>query len=222
MSKKRFAVIVAGGKGTRMQSDLPKQFLLLKGKPILMHTLEVFYTFDASVEIILVLPKDQQVYWKELCEEFSFSVPHQIADGGSTRFHSVFNGLSKIKDEGVVAIHDGVRPFVSLSVLATCYGEAEKKKAIIPVIDVQESLREIKGEGETRMVDRSKFLIVQTPQVFEVETLKNAYKQPYTSLFTDDASVVEANGGVIHTVKGNEENIKLTTPYHLKIAESLM
>lgn len=222
MSKKRFAVIVAGGKGTRMQSDLPKQFLLLKGKPILMHTLEVFYTYDASVEIILVLPKDQQVYWKELCEEFFFSVPHQIADGGSTRFHSVFNGLSKIKGEGVVAIHDGVRPFVSLSVLAACYGEAEKKKAIIPVIDVQESLREIKGEGETRMVDRSKFLIVQTPQVFEVETLKNAYKQPYTSLFTDDASVVEANGGVIHTVKGNEENIKLTTPYHLKIAESLM
>lgn len=222
MSKKRFAVIVAGGKGTRMQSDLPKQFLLLKGKPILMHTLEVFYTFDASVEIILVLPKDQQVYWKELCEEFSFSVPHQIADGGSSRFHSVFNGLSKIKGEGVVAIHDGVRPFVSLSVLAACYGEAEKKKAIIPVIDVQESLREIKGEGETRMVDRSKFLIVQTPQVFEIETLKNAYKQPYTSLFTDDASVVEANGGVIHTVKGNEENIKLTTPYHLKIAESLM
>lgn len=222
MSKKRYAVIVAGGKGSRMQSDLPKQFLLLKGKPILMHTVEVFYSFDALVDIILVLPKDQQIYWKELCREFSFTVPHQIADGGSTRFHSVYNGLSKIKGEGVVAIHDGVRPFVSLSVLVSCYEAAEKKKAIIPVVDVQESLREIKGEGATRMVDRSKFLIVQTPQVFDVKTVKDAYSQPYIPLFTDDASVVEANGGVIYTVKGNEENIKLTTPYHLKIAETLL
>ncbi len=221
MSTKRFAVIVAGGRGTRMKSDLPKQFLQLQGKPILMHTLDVFYTFDASVDIILVLPEDQQTYWKELCKEFSFSIPHQIADGGSTRFHSVFNGLAKIKGEGVVAIHDGVRPFVSLSVLDTCYREAEKFKAIIPVLNIQESLREILGK-ETRMVDRSKFLIVQTPQVFDVETLKDAYQQPYSSLFTDDASVVEANGGVIHTVKGNEENIKLTTPFHLKIAETLM
>ncbi|NLZ72281.1 MAG: 2-C-methyl-D-erythritol 4-phosphate cytidylyltransferase [Bacteroidales bacterium] len=219
---KRYAVIVAGGKGTRMKSSLPKQFLQLKGKPILMRTLEVFYAFDATVELILVLPKEQQIYWRKLCEEYSFLIPHSVADGGESRFHSVSNGLKKIKGDGIVAIHDGVRPFVSTAVLKLCYLTAEKYDAVIPVIDIQESLRKVEEEEKTIMVDRSKYVIVQTPQVFKVKTIKSAYEQPYSSLFTDDASVVEAYGGKIHTVRGNEENIKLTTPFHLKIAEVLL
>ncbi len=219
---KRYAVIVAGGKGTRMKSSLPKQFLQLKGKPVLMRTLEVFYAFDASIELILVLPKEQQTYWQKLCKEYSFFIPHTIADGGESRFHSVSNGLKKIKGDGIVAIHDGVRPFVSSAVLDLCYLTAERYNAVIPVLDIPESLRKKEGEDKTVMVDRSKYMIVQTPQVFKVETLKRAYEQPYSSLFTDDASVVEAYGEEIHTVRGNEENIKLTTPFHLKIAEALL
>lgn len=219
---RRFAVIVAGGKGTRMKSSLPKQFLQLKGRPILMRTLEAFYAFDASIEFILVLPKEQQLFWQELCVEHSFFIPHTLAEGGETRFHSVSNGLKKVKGEGIVAIHDGVRPFVSSSVLELCYCAAEKHKAVIPVIDIQESLRKKEGEDKTVMVDRSQYLIVQTPQVFDVKTIKNAYDQPYSPWFTDDASVAEAHGVVIHTVRGNEENIKLTTPFHLKMAEVLL
>lgn len=219
---KRYAVIVAGGKGTRMKSLVPKQFIELKGKPILMHTLELFYTYDKGIELFLVLPEDQQLVWQELCKKHYFKIPHTVVTGGVTRFHSVSNGLKKIEGDGVVAIHDGVRPFVSLSVLDSCFKSVEKWDAVIPTIDIQESIREIIDEGATQMVDRSKYMLVQTPQVFKTKLLKAAYNQPYSPLFTDDASVVEAFGETVHTVEGNFENIKLTTPYHLKIAEVLM
>lgn len=215
-------IIVAGGKGLRMGGDIPKQFIPVNGKPVLMHTLENFYSYDNNINIILVLPVDHQDYWKSLCCEYSFSVPHCIADGGETRFHSVKNGLDLINDNsGVVGVHDGVRPFVSHEVIDNCFSSAELGLAAVPVIDVVETVRFMKDEAESVTVPRDKYKLVQTPQVFPVSMLKNAYNQPYTPDFTDDASVVEAMGVKVTLVKGNRENIKLTTPFDLKIAEVL-
>lgn len=228
---KKYVVIVAGGKGLRMGGDLPKQFLPMAGKPVLMHTLDTFHRWNASAVIILVLPEDHQPYWAMLCREIGCQVPHEIVNGGETRFHSVRNGLERVaalqaaagegKETGFyVAIHDGVRPFVSPDVIDACFHEAMQGGAAIPVVPMIDSLREVEGE-DSRPVDRSRYFAVQTPQVFEGSLLLHAYTQPYSSLFTDDASVVEAASGKIHLVEGNRENIKLTTPFDRMVAEAL-
>lgn len=217
---KKYAIVVAGGKGLRMGGDVPKQFLPVKGKPVLMRTLEAFHDYDPQLELILVLPVGQQTYWRELCTEYRFAVPHRIADGGETRFHSVKNGLALIESEGLVGVHDGVRPFVSQEVIRSCYREAEQKEAVIPVIEVVETLRKLEDEA-SKTVPRNQYRLVQTPQVFTVSLLKQAYAQPYSPSFTDDASVVEAWGHAVYLTPGNRENIKLTTPFDLKVAETL-
>ena len=217
---KKHIIIVAGGKGLRMGGDIPKQFLLVCGKPVLMRTLEAFHAYDASMHLILVLPISQQAYWKQLCEKYQFDLVHEIADGGETRFHSVKNGLALVKEEGLVGVHDGVRPFVSQEVIVRCYEEALSLRAVIPVIGVVETVRHLTEDG-SETVPRDQYKLVQTPQVFDSVLLKQAYQQPYTELFTDDASVVEALGEEVHLVEGNRENIKLTTPFDLKLAELL-
>lgn len=220
---KKYIIIVAGGKGLRMGGDIPKQFVPVKGKPVLMRTLEAFYAYDAQMELILVLPANQQDYWKHLCAEYGFTLPHRIAHGGETRFHSVKNGLALIEgEEGLVGVHDGVRPFVAREVIASCYDVAAEKEAVIPVTEVVETLRLLTGDEESKTVPRSSYRLVQTPQVFTVSLLKQAYEQAYTPAFTDDASVVEALGHAVYLVPGNRENIKLTTPFDLKVAEALL
>ena len=217
---KKHIIIVAGGKGLRMGGDIPKQFLPICGKPVLMRTLEAFHAYDDAMHIILVLPVSQQAYWKELCQEYKFDLLHDIANGGDTRFHSVMNGLALVEGDGLVGVHDGVRPFVSQEVIAHCYEEAAVNKAVIPVIDVVETVRCLTEEGSVT-VPRDQYKLVQTPQVFDVALLRRAYRQEYTDLFTDDASVVEALGEKVYLVKGNRENVKLTTPFDLKLAEML-
>ena len=203
-----------------MGGDIPKQFLPVCGKPVLMRTLEAFHAYDSSIHIILVLPISQQAYWKELCVEYGFGLAHDIANGGETRFHSVMNGLAMVEGDGLVGVHDGVRPFVSQEVIARCYEEASVKKAVIPVIGVVETVRHLTEEG-SETVPRDRYKLVQTPQVFDAALLRRAYCQEYTDWFTDDASVVEALGEKVHLVDGNRENIKLTTPFDLKLAEML-
>ena len=217
---KQSVIIVAGGKGLRMGSDLPKQFLPVGGKPVLMHTLETFRKYDAMLQIILVLPREQQDFWKQLCEEHHFSVEQLVTDG-ETRFHSVKNGLALVEAPGLVGVHDGVRPFVTLEVIRRCYKLAEQHKAVIPVVDVVETLRHLTDAG-SETVSRTEYKLVQTPQVFTVSLLKHAYHQEYKPAFTDDASVVEALGIQVTLVKGNRENIKLTTPFDLCVAEALL
>jgi len=224
---KRYAIIVAGGKGLRMGSEVPKQFLKVRGVPVLMLTLQKFHAFDPEMELIVVLPEDQKDYWRGLCLEHGCSIPHQIVVGGETRFHSVKNGLDLIGTDSnaVVGVHDGVRPFVSDEVLQRCYTLAEEKKAVIPVIPVVETIRRVYMEqcsvprGGSVMVPRNEYRLVQTPQVFNVALLKQAYKQTYMVEFTDDATVVEATGIQVTLTEGNQENIKITTPFDLKIAE---
>ncbi len=213
-------IIVAGGKGLRMGGDIPKQFIPIGGRPVLMRTIERFRSYSADLLIIVVLPKSQQDYWRGLCEEYDFRVDYVLADGGETRFHSVKNGLALIPDdaEGVVGVHDGVRPFPSVAVIEACYAEARRTGAVIPVTPVVETLRHKSG----RNVLRSDYMLVQTPQTFDIALLKRAFLQPYTEAFTDDASVVEAYGHNVTTVEGNRENIKITTPFDLKIAETLV
>lgn len=218
---KEYALIVAGGKGMRMGSELPKQFLPIGGKPVLMHTIETFYAYCQEIRIILVLPVSQQSYWAELCRKHCFSIPHIVADGGETRFHSVKNGLSFIDTPGLVGVHDGVRPFVSREVIARCYALAAGKQAVIPVVDVIETVRHLEGDKSVT-VNRDEYKLVQTPQVFDAGLLKRAYEQPYTPHFTDDASVVEAFGVTVALTAGNRENIKITTPFDLKIAPALL
>lgn len=218
---KKYAVIVAGGKGLRMGGDLPKQFLPVGGKPVLMHTLEAFHAYDAALKLILVLPQSQQDFWRGLCMEHHFDLPHVVADGGETRFHSVQNGLKLVDEPGCVAVHDGVRPFVSLSVLQRCYALATQHQAVVPVIGVVETVRHLQGD-RSLTVPRGEYRLVQTPQVFDSTVLKQAYLQPYSPSFTDDASVVEAMGVEVYLTEGNRENIKLTTPFDLKIAEALL
>ena len=215
-----YVIIVAGGKGLRMGGDVPKQFLPIGGKPVLMRTMERFREYSANLQIVLVLPKAQQTYWKELCQKHNFTVDYLLADGGETRFHSVKNGLALIPDDadGVVGVHDGVRPFVAIDVISRCYMEAHWCKAVIPAVPVVETLRHI-TEGTK---PRGDYRLVQTPQCFDIQLLKAAYRQPYTDAFTDDASVVEAMGHAITLVDGNRENIKITTPFDLTIAESLL
>ena len=218
----KYAIIVAGGKGLRMGGELPKQFIPVEGRPVLMRTLDAFHACDASIQLILVLPHDHQAYWHELCAQYQFAVPHRIADGGATRFHSVQSGLSLVDaPEALVAVHDGVRPFVSREVISRCYAEAEAHGAVVPVIPVVETVRQLVGEGSIT-VPRDTYRLVQTPQTFRATLLRRASEQPYTDAFTDDASVVEALGCAVTLVDGNRENIKLTTPFDLIVAKALV
>lgn len=219
-----YVIIVAGGKGLRMGSDIPKQFLPIGGRPVLMRTLERFRDYSPALHIILVLPKAQQDYWQQLCREYDFRVEYQLADGGETRFHSVQHGLALIPDDakGVVGVHDGVRPFPSMEVIRNCYETARTAKAVIPVTPVVETLRLLSAPSSSRTVPRDDYRLVQTPQTFDIQLLKAANRQPYCDGFTDDASVVESYGHAITLVDGNRENIKLTTPYDLKLAEILL
>lgn len=218
---KKYVVIVAGGSGTRMGADVPKQFLLLAGKPILMHTISTFYSFDNSIAINLVLPENQISYWSQLCEDHKFTIKHTIIAGGNARFFSVKNGLVNVSDKAIVAIHDGVRPFVSHQTLERCFNMAEELGNAIPVMPVVESLRTLK-DSTSFCVDRSLFRTVQTPQVFRADLLHDAYDVPFSDYFTDDASVVEKAGIEINLVEGNLENIKITTPFDLRIGELLL
>lgn len=219
---KKYALIVAGGKGLRMGGELPKQFLPIgNGQPVLMHTLNTFFAFDSEITLVLVLPKDHQPYWKSLCELHQFEVPHIIADGGDTRFASVKNGLAHVDGNGLVAVHDGVRPFVAPEVIDRCYEVAAQHKAVVPVVKIVETVRQLEADG-SRTVCRDEYRLVQTPQVFDAALLLQAYAQPYDPLFTDDASVVEAMGVPVSLVPGNRENIKITTPFDLKVAKALL
>ena len=211
-----YVIIVAGGKGLRMGSEIPKQFLPVAGKPILMRTIERFHEYDEHLNIILVLPESQQEYWHQLCEEHHFDIKHQIANGGDTRFQSSKNGLALIPDgeDGVVGIHDDV--------ISECYETAREEYAAIPVYAVTETLRYIDKRGGGKNVLRDDYRIVQTPQTFDISLAKQAFNQGYKEQFTDDASVVESLGCQVAMVDGNRENIKITTPFDIKIAEALL
>ena len=211
-----WAVIVAGGSGSRMQAGMPKQFMDLCGKPVLMHSIMAFASAFNNIGIIVVLPPLQIGYWKELCRHHSFKLPHVVTEGGATRFHSVKNGLSLLPEEGLVAIHDGVRPLVSRETITTCFREAANHGNAIPVLPVTDSVRELSGET-SRMLDRSALRLVQTPQVFDIALLKKAYEQEYSPAFTDDASVFEKAGHSIRLTDGNVENMKITTHNDLVI-----
>ncbi len=213
----RYAVIVAGGSGTRMGADVPKQFLLLAGRPVLMHTLERF----AGCECILVLPDSQIMYWRGLCKAHRFTQPHTIVCGGASRSESVMNGLSRVPDDALVAIHDGVRPLVAQTVIEESFKAAAQYGSAVPVIDCVDSLR--KGTKEqNEAVNRAEYLLVQTPQTFQAHLIKQAYQQAENAIQTDDATILEHAGTPIHLIKGNKSNIKITLPVDLKIAEALL
>lgn len=218
---KNYVIIVAGGIGKRMQSDTPKQFLLLSGKPVLMHTIEVFRKFDSDMTIILVLPKDQIPIWDKLCLKHNFKERISITYGGETRFHSVQNGLKFITEPGIVGIHDGVRPFVNQETIRSCFNKASNLGTAIPIRDMDESLRYF-DSSTTYAVHRENLKIVQTPQVFKSEIIIESYNKEFKEEFTDDASVVERSGFTINLINGNRENIKLTTPFDFKIGEVLI
>lgn len=208
----------------RMGTELPKQFLPVAGKPVLMRTIERFCQFSRDLNFIVVLPQSQQACWHSLCRKHHFTIPHTIINGGDTRFASSKNGLSHIPNDaqGLVAIHDGVRPFVSVDVISRCFNEARAGGTAVPVIPAIDTLRQVNAEtGETFTVNRSLFRAVQTPQVFDIALAHRAFSQPYRDSFTDDASVIESLGVKISMVEGNRENIKLTTPFDLKVAEVL-
>jgi len=245
---KKTVILVAGGKGLRMGGDLPKQFIPMDGKPILMHTTAVFYQWDSQAELLIVVPEAYTTYWQMLCKELNFTIPHRLVPGGETRFHSVRNALQTlggagsctddsfrtheadcagsctvacvdsymVDDDALIAVHDGVRPYVSAELITACFNAAEKYGAAIPVTPMIESVREITG-AESRPFDRTRLRIVQTPQVFRSTILYEAYQQPYNDRFTDDASVVESSGHKIYLVAGKPENIKITTIDQLKI-----
>ena len=217
----QYVLIVAGGKGIRMGGDIPKQFLPIGGVPVLMRTMDAFYAYNQDIQIILVLPHDQQAFWLDLCRKHHFERPYRIADGGETRFHSVKNGLALVETPALVGVHDGVRPFVSSDVIRRCYAEASQKHAVVPCVNVVETLRHVQEERSVT-VPRDEYRLVQTPQVFDATLLKKAYEQPYSLQFTDDASVVESMGMVVSLIEGNRENIKITTPFDLKIASALL
>ncbi len=217
---KKAVIIVAGGSGSRMKSEIPKQFLVFCGLPILMHTINAFLNYDKNIKVILVLPKEQVAYWSELCMKYGYNKNIQVALGGATRFASVKSGLEYIDEEMLVGVHDGVRPLVSFNTLERVYNRAFEQGNAIPVIDAFESVRLLSTNGNNAL-NRDTIKLVQTPQVFTSKILKEAYQQEFNPVFTDDASVVEKAGYKVNLVQGNRENIKITTPIDLKIAEAL-
>jgi 2-C-methyl-D-erythritol 4-phosphate cytidylyltransferase len=215
---KKVALIVAGGTGERMNADIPKQFLLLNNLPILMRTIKQFSHFE---EIVLILPHSQFEYWKILCEKYNFKIEHTLVAGGESRFHSVKNGLIKVANSSVVAIHDGVRPLVSKTLVNNLISKTKERIGVIPIVPVKDSIRKVEGENSTH-IDRSNLHKIQTPQCFLSPDIKNAYKQEFSKAFTDDATVFENDGGKIKTVLGEEKNIKITTEEDLSVAAIFM
>jgi 2-C-methyl-D-erythritol 4-phosphate cytidylyltransferase len=203
-----------------MGAKLPKQFMLINERPLLMYTIEQFYTFDSKMQIILTLPADWKAYWEQLIQKQDFRIPHRIVSGGQERYDSIKNALEYCNGDYIM-VHDGVRPLVNLETLESCAVEVQTKKAVVPVVPINDSIREIVGET-TAAVNRSKFRIVQTPQCFESEILGKAYEREYHDGITDDASLVEESGVRIHTVPGNDENIKITTTTDLLYAKHML
>ncbi|WP_207423693.1 2-C-methyl-D-erythritol 4-phosphate cytidylyltransferase [Desertivirga brevis] len=216
-----YAIIVAGGSGSRMNSEIPKQFIPVNGLPILMHSIKAFYSSSKKAKIILVLNNLYHLYWRNLCEEYNFTIPHEIKSGGAQRFDSVKNALDTIPDSGLVAVHDAVRPIITEELITRCFNTAEELGTAIPVVPSRDSLR-IKKGLITEAIDRDTILIVQTPQVFKSEILKAAYQKPYQPEFTDDASVVEKLGVQVHTVEGDFKNLKITYPEDLEFASIIL
>jgi 2-C-methyl-D-erythritol 4-phosphate cytidylyltransferase len=221
MKHREYAIIVAGGKGTRMQSKTPKQFMLLSGLPILMHTIQAFFRYSPDITLILVLPEDDFPLWEALCDRHAFHPPLLLRKGGDSRFQSVKNGLEAIEGDGLVAIHDGVRPLVSEDIIGASFHLAAIHKSAVASVRLKESIR-MTDQDTTRALDRSKFRLIQTPQTFEVELLKKAYQQKEEATFTDDASVVERLGWKISLFEGSYDNLKITTPEDLWVAEALL
>lgn len=217
---KRSMIIVAGGSGSRMGADLPKQFIELEGKPILMRTLDTLQEIDPEMQLILVLPESQMDFWEELCGKHNWAVPHLLAKGGATRFLSVKSGLEQATGE-LVGIHDGVRPFVSKEMVDRCFAEAKKNKAAVPVVPIVQSLRKVGAKGNSA-VNRNDFCAVQTPQCFQAQVLKDAFAKADRTDYSDDATVVEAFGVPISLVEGDQQNIKVTTPFDLQLARLII
>jgi 2-C-methyl-D-erythritol 4-phosphate cytidylyltransferase len=215
------ALIVAGGRGVRMGSEVPKQFLLLAGRPVLMWTIESFLKFDSNINLIVVLPEDQIELWEQLCAEHEFEVPHETVSGGEIRFYSVRNGLDKVTDDGFIAIHDGVRPILRRDTIKRLFESCKVHGNAIPTIFPTESVRQVNCQ-DNRVVDRNSLRLIQTPQVFQNLYIKGAYTKDFQDHFTDDAAVLEASGHRINLVRGQVGNIKITTPEDLLIAEALL
>jgi len=218
---KKYLIIAAAGIGTRMEEEIPKQFLLLGDKPMLMQTISAFYLIDKEFEIFVVLPEEYLEFWNELIEQYKFGIEHTVVKGGETRFQSVKNALAKIEGDCIIAVHDGVRPFISRASLKRAYKAAIEYGCAVPVTDLNDSVRKV-DEDASYAIDRSKYRVVQTPQIFNGDVLKTSYEQEYVPEFTDDASVVEAAGYRIKLVNGDRENIKITTYFDLILAESIM
>jgi len=221
MNQNEYALIVAGGKGTRIKSALPKQFIELNGKPILLHTIEAFLKYSSALSIVLVLPEEDFKIWEAICKKFNFNKPIILQKGGETRFQSVKNGLDKIQGEGLVAIHDGVRPLVSADLIEASFRLAAVHGSAVAAVRLKESIR-MTDQDNTKAVDRSKFRVIQTPQTFDLKLIKKAYQLKEDSSLTDDASVAEKSGHVISLFEGSYENIKITTGEDLIVAEALL
>lgn len=221
MNNKEYALIVAGGKGTRIKSKVPKQFLDLDGVPILMRTINTFYSYSPDITVIVVLPEDDFPLWEELCLLHKYNKPLLLTKGGDTRFQSVKNGLEKIEGDGLVAIHDGVRPLVSEDIIGASFRLAAVHGSAVAAVRLKESIR-MTDQDNTKAMDRSRFRLVQTPQTFRVELIKQAYQIKEDTSLTDDASVAERSGHVISLFEGSYENIKITTAEDLIVAEALL
>ena len=219
---KEYLIIVAGGIGKRFDSKIPKQFLNIAGKPLLMHTISVFYNYSKELEIFLVLPREYFEFWENLCHENKFEINHRLVEGGSERFYSVKNALKFIPDKSYVAIHDGVRPNVDQTIIKKCFSEVKKFGNAIPASKIYDSIRQISDEGKSITIDRNKFRIIQTHQTFYSNKIKKAYLQEFDECFTDDASVLESMGEEIHLIEGNPENIKVTKKYDLLFCRSFI
>lgn len=218
---KKHSIIVAGGTGSRMKDEVPKQFMLINGKPVILYSIEAFYAYDTSVQIILVIHPDYLNYWNQMCEKIKISVPFKIVTGGKTRFDSVKNGLKLIEEDGLIAIHDAARPVITNEFIRNLFSEAEKYGSAMPGIPLNDTIRVIEG-NTSRQIDRTFLRAMQTPQVYKVSELKKAYDQPFQPLFTDDASVMQSAGFNLHLVEGLAVNIKITNPGDMVMAETFL
>jgi 2-C-methyl-D-erythritol 4-phosphate cytidylyltransferase len=217
----KYLILVAGGRGTRMKADQPKQFLRIGRYPVLYYSMRAFYDYDNSIKIILVLPSDMITAWENIVSETGIRIPHQIIEGGNTRMESCRNGMSMVGDDGLVAVHDAVRPLVSRATIDRCFNVASEKGNAVPVGEIYETLRQLNSSGSVT-IDRNFIRSVQTPQVFQVNIIKKAFDKVNNYSYTDEASMIESLGYPINMVEGNRENIKITDPYDLKIAEFLL
>jgi 2-C-methyl-D-erythritol 4-phosphate cytidylyltransferase len=217
----KYVLIIAGGLGKRMNSSIPKQFIPIAGKPVLMHTIAKFKDYDPKINILVIIPRVHIRLWKDLCQEFGFAIEHQIISGGKERFYSVKNGLKQVPKDSLVLIHDGVRPLVSNETIERVVNTSIEKGNAIPFMDITQSVRKL-SKGKSRAINRKDFKVIQTPQGFHSDFIKDAYSKRYRKSFTDDASVLEASGYEINLVKGNNKNMKITSSIDIHIVECLM